>query len=82
MDAKLENIEAKLDRILSILDAKCAKQKCDRDRIKSKRDEDAAEEARKRGAIVVDRLTGTFHRALQKVGLHRQRARLLALGGQ
>ena len=62
MDANLESIEAKLDRILSILDAKCAKQKCDRDRIKSKRDEDAAEEARKRGAIVVDRLTGTFHR--------------------
>jgi len=62
MDAKLESIEAKLDRILSILDAKCAKQKCDRDRIKSKRDEDAAQEARKRGAIVVERLAGTFHR--------------------
>lgn len=62
MDDKLESIEAKLDRILSILDAKCAKQKCDRDRIKSKRDEEAAQEARKRGAIVVERLAGTFHR--------------------
>ena len=49
MDERLDEISAKLDRLLSILDAKEQK----------KSDEDAAEAAKRRGAVVVDRLTGT-----------------------
>ena len=60
MDDVLEAISAKLDRVLAILDAKSAKQQNDRDRIKQKREEAAAEIAKKRGAIVVDSLAGTF----------------------
>ena len=62
MDERLDDISAKLDRVLAILDAKEQKKLTDRERIKSKRDDDAAEVARRRGAIVVDRLTGTFAR--------------------
>ena len=62
MDERLDEIAAKLDRVLSILDAKEQKKLTDRERIKSKRDEDAAESAKRRGAIVVDRLSGTFAR--------------------
>ena len=62
MDERLDEITAKLDRVLAILDAKEKKKLTDRERIKSKREQDAAETARKRGAIVVDRLTGTFAR--------------------
>ena len=60
MDDKLKVIEAKLDRILAILDAKEHKKQLDKDRIKAKRDEEAAADAQRRGAIVVDRLTSTF----------------------
>ena len=62
MDERLDEISAKLDRLLSILDAKEQKKQNDRERIKSRRDEDAAQDAQRRGAIVVDRLTGTFAR--------------------
>ena len=62
MDERLDEISAKLDRLLSILDAKEQKKQNDRERIKSRRDEDAAQAAQRRGAIVVDRLTGTFAR--------------------
>ena len=58
MDERLDRISEQLARVLSILDAKEQKKQIDRDRIKSKREEDAAETAKKRGAIVVDRLTG------------------------
>ena len=67
MDERLDEISAKLDRLLAILDAKEHKKLQDRERIKSKRDDDAAEAAKRRGAIVVDRLTGTF---AQEVGVH------------
>ena len=60
MDDKLQVIEAKLDRILAILDAKEHKKLQDKDRIKSKRDEEAVADAKRRGVIVVDRLMGTF----------------------
>ena len=60
MDDKLQVIEAKLDRILAILDAKEHKKLQDKDRVKAKRDEEAAADAKRRGVIVVDRLTGTF----------------------
>ena len=62
MDERLDKISEQLARVLSILDAKEQKKQVDRDRIKTKREEDAAETAKKRGAIVVDRLTGTFAR--------------------
>ena len=62
MDERLDEISAKLDRLLAILDAKEHKKLQDRERIKSKRDDDAAEAAKRRGVIVVDRLTGTFAR--------------------
>ena len=55
MDERLDEISAKLD-----LDAKEHKKLQDRERIKSKRDDDAAEAAKRSGAIV--RLTGTFAR--------------------
>ena len=45
MDDKLQAIEAKLDRILAILDAKEHKKQLDKDRIKAKRDEEAAADA-------------------------------------
>ena len=53
----MDEISAKLDRLLSILDAKEQKKQND-ERIKSRR----AQAAQRRGAIVVDRLTGTFAR--------------------
>jgi len=56
MDDKLQAIETKLDRILAILDAKELKKLQDKDRIKSKRDEEAVADAKRRGVIVVDRL--------------------------
>ena len=62
MDERLDELSAKLDRVLAILDAKEQKKLSDRERIKSKRDEDATEAAKKRGAITVDRLCGTFAR--------------------
>ena len=51
MDERLDEISAKLDRLLAILDAKEHKKLQDRERIKSKRDDDAAEAAKRRGAI-------------------------------
>ena len=62
MDDVLQTISAKLDRVLAILDAKSAKQQNDRERLKQKREEVAADIAKKRGAIVVDSLAGTFVR--------------------
>lgn len=62
MDERIEEITRKLDKILSILDAKSKKLLSDRERIKAKRDDDAAQTAKTRGVIVVDRLTGTFAR--------------------
>ena len=59
MDDKLQVIEAKLDRILAILDAKEHKKLQDKDRIKAKRDEEAVVDAKRRGAIVVERMEGT-----------------------
>ena len=59
MDERIEEITRKLDKILSILDAKSKKLLSDRERIKAKRDDDAAQTAKTRGVIVVDRLTGT-----------------------
>ena len=51
MDERLDKISEQLARVLSILDAKEHKKQVDRDRIKSKREEDAVETAKKRGAI-------------------------------
>ena len=51
----------KLDRLLAILDARENKKQKDRIRIKQKRDEASAGEARQAGKIVVDRLEGTMH---------------------
>jgi hypothetical protein len=69
MDIILERLEAKidrnketLDRILSILDARENKKQKDRERIKLKREQEATKLARERGAIVVDKLAGTFER--------------------
>ena len=60
MEQRLDEISEKLDRVLSILDAKIAKKNADRDRIRIKREEDAAKAAKKTGAIVVERMAGTF----------------------
>ena len=69
MDEKIDEIITKLDRnhkllnrLLSILDAKELKKQKDRERIKNKRDQEATRIARERGAIVVDKLQGTFER--------------------
>ena len=68
MDERIEEITRKLDKILSILDAKSKKLLSDRERIKAKRDDDAAQTAKTRGVIVVDRLTGRRQAALPQVG--------------
>ena len=60
MEQRLDEICEKLDRVLSILDGKIAKKNADRDRIRSKREEDAAKAAKKTGTIVVESMTGTF----------------------
>lgn len=69
MDEKMDEIISKLDRnhkllnrLLSILDARENKKQKDRERIKLKREQEATKHARERGAIVVDKLRGTFER--------------------
>ena len=64
MDALAKKIAANatmLQRVLAILDKTEHKKKKDRDRIKQKRDEENAAQARAAGKIVVDRLEGTLH---------------------
>ena len=64
MDALAKKIDANatmLQRVLAILDKTEHKKKKDRDRIKQKRDEENAAQARAAGKIVVDRLEGTLH---------------------
>ena len=66
MDALAKKIDANatmLQRVLAILDKTEHKKKKDRDRIKQKRDEENAAQARAAGKIVVDRLEGTLHTA-------------------
>ncbi len=60
MDERLGAIEAKLDRLLALLDAKEQKKQKDRVRIKEKRDEEAAEAAMLAGKLVVENLSGTM----------------------
>lgn len=60
--SKLDRNNKKLDRLLSILDARENKKQKDRERIKKKREQEATKIARERGAIVVDKLIGTFER--------------------
>ena len=52
MDERLGAIEAKLDRLLALLDAKELKKQKDRVRIKEKRDEEAAAAAILAGKLV------------------------------
>ena len=60
--AKLDRNHKLLNRLLSILDAKELKKQKDRERIKMKREQEATRIAREKGAIVVDKLRGTFER--------------------
>ena len=60
MDERLGAIEAKLDRLLALLDAKELKKQKDRVRIKEKRDEEAAAAAILAGKLVVENLSGTM----------------------
>ena len=60
MEQRLDELSEKLDRVLAILDAKIAKKNADRERIRLKREEDAAKVAEKTGAIVVESMAGTF----------------------
>ena len=68
LDSKIEaltesiaSVHVKLNRMLAILDSRENKRQKDRKRIKQKRDEENANEARQAGKIVVDRLEGTLH---------------------
>ena len=68
MDSKIEalteslaSVHVKLNRMLAILDSRENKRQKDRKRIKQKRDEENASEARQAGKIVVDRLEGTLY---------------------
>ena len=61
LEACIGKIDSKIDRLLAILDAKENKKLKDRMRIKHKRDEENAAQARAAGKIVVDRLEGTMY---------------------
>ena len=61
LEACIGKIDSKIDRLLAILDAKENKKLKDRMRIKHKRDEENAAQARAAGKIVVERLEGTMY---------------------